>query len=109
MKNLFTRVFYLAMIFIWSIIGILIFKSEFSTTANAQELTVSYYPLAGHIVGINEDDDTFVIETQDRRKLILREVEDWAIGDMCIMTMSDMSTPANVYDDVLVSVRYYHE
>lgn len=32
--------------------------------------------------------------------------EDWCIGDICSMIMSDNNTPDNIYDDEIISCHY---
>jgi hypothetical protein len=102
------RVFYLALVFVVLVVGIVVFKAEFlSTAANAEELQISYYPAVGKITGFCEEYDVVFMQTHDGNEWAFLGIEDWAVGDNCCMVFCDEGTPSNVHDDTIVAVRYF--
>ena len=101
--------FYVTMVFIWTLVGILAFKSNYGkTVANAEEpYTPEYYPAAGIVRGFSEKDNVVFVKTNDGRVWSFYGIEDWEVGDICLMVMHDDGVRGYIDDDSIISVRYY--
>lgn len=63
------------------------------------------YPNAGKIQDVDVKNDLVTVQDVSGDLWQFFGVEDWEIGDKCAMLMDDQGTE-NIYDDVIVSVRY---
>lgn len=58
------------------------------------------------VVELNYSDDIVVCEDFNGNLWTFNGTEDWCVGDICSMIMSDNNTPDNIYDDTIEEVRY---
>ena len=109
MSKYMRNAFLLTVAFVCIVMGILAFKSSYmKTVANAEEpRTPEYYPAAGIVQGFSKYNDMVFVETQDGHVWSFYGIEDWEIGDICLMVMHDDGVRDDLSDDRIVSVRYY--
>lgn len=69
---------------------------------NAQSKT---YTITTVVVSLNYDTDTVEVEDFNGNVWAFDGCEDWQLFDVCSLAMDDNNT-ANIYDDVIVSMRY---
>ena len=66
---------------------------------------LSVYPLKTTIVSLDYTSDIVTTEDANGNLWQFYGCEDWVINDTCLMLMDTMQTE-NIYDDVIVSVKY---
>ena len=67
---------------------------------------VKQYPTCGIIVENDERTETVTVEDFNGNHWQFNGVEDWLVGDIVSMIMSDNGTPDTIYDDQIVMVKY---
>lgn len=67
---------------------------------------VKQYPTCGIIVENDERSETVTVEDFNGNHWQFNGVEDWLVGDIVSMIMSDNGTPDSIYDDEIVMVKY---
>lgn len=75
------------------------------TTGFAQGKSNDTYPRAGYITEINESDDMVVVEDAVGFTWAFYGAEDYAVGDLVIMTMK-MNDTSTILDDEISAVDY---
>ena len=63
------------------------------------------YPLAGEVIGVNEDLNLVTFSTSNGNKFSFYGIEDYAEGDRVAAIMDDNGTEI-VYDDIVIMVNY---
>lgn len=63
------------------------------------------YAITTVVVSLDYDTDTVEVEDFNGNVWAFDDCEDWQLFDVCSLVMDDNNT-ANIYDDVIVSMRY---
>ena len=82
------------------IISVILFNIKANTTPK-----VNYYTLTTVVTSVEHSTDTVKVEDGNGTIWAFTGCEDWQIGDICSLIMSDNGT-ASIYDDEIVKTKY---
>ena len=66
----------------------------------------NYYPMMGMVIDFDYDNDTVFVVDCAGFIWGFYEIDDWNIGDYVALMMDDNNTPDDIFDDIIVMVRY---
>lgn len=66
----------------------------------------SQYPLTAVIDSFDTENDMVYAVDYNGNAWVFYGIEDWEIGDVVSMMMTDMGTTDSIYDDEVITVRY---
>lgn len=86
--------------------GSALLMSANNPTLEARAVAPKTYPAAAEVVKLDRAADLVTVKTSAGISYKFIGCEDWLLGDLVAMTMSDSGTPETVLDDEIVEARY---
>lgn len=90
---------------LWLIAAVLIFSKISSPIPAYADNFSEIYPNCGIVKEINLEKNTVTVEDYTGNLWEFSEIEDWMIGDVCVMVIDSNGT-VTIYDDLILSTRY---